>query len=137
MIALSDLEYLRRYYTEPTGDKGNRENSGVRGGRDHIFIQPTATLGTFFIPGLDSRDSYQIKCFNGGKWGNDENQCLEPTRDETPNKNKGKKEQNGRSLAQGSSGGAVRNNWLILDSCSTIRCSKNNSIVSNVTVIPS
>ena len=42
----------------------------------------------------------------------------------------------GRYLAQGSSGGAVSNNWLLLDSCSTISWDKNNSIVSNVTVRP-
>ena len=43
----------------------------------------------------------------------------------------------GRCLAQGSSGCAVSNNCLLLDLCYTIRCAKNNSIVSNVTVIPS
>ena len=44
--------------------------------------------------------------------------------------------QTGRCLAQGSSGVAVRKNWLLLDSCSTISWSKNNSIISNATVIP-
>ena len=46
-------------------------------------------------------------------------------------------EQIGRCLAQCSSGGAVSNNWILLDSCSTISCAKNDSIVSKVTVIPS
>ena len=43
----------------------------------------------------------------------------------------------GRCIVQGSSGGAVSNKWLLLDSCSTISCTKNNLIVSNVTVSPS
>ena len=42
----------------------------------------------------------------------------------------------GRCLAQGSSCGAVINNWILLDSCSTFICSKNDSIISKVTVIP-
>ena len=42
----------------------------------------------------------------------------------------------GRCLAQGSSGSEVSNNCILLDSCSTISCAKNNSIVSKVTVIP-
>ena len=43
----------------------------------------------------------------------------------------------GRCLAQVSSGGAVRNNWFLLESCSTIRCAKNNLIISNVKMSPS
>ena len=57
--------------------------------------------------------------------------------DETPN-NPGKNmAQIGMCLAQDSSGGAASNNWILLDSRSTIVCAKKNSIVSNVTVIPS
>ena len=41
-----------------------------------------------------------------------------------------------RCLAQGSSGGAVSNNWILLEYCSTISCAKNDSMVSKVTVIP-
>ena len=43
----------------------------------------------------------------------------------------------GRCLMQGSSGGAVSNNWILLGSCSIIRCSQKDSIISKVTVIPS
>ena len=43
----------------------------------------------------------------------------------------------GRCLAQGISGGALNNNWILLYSCSTIIFTKKNSIVSKVTVIPS
>ena len=43
----------------------------------------------------------------------------------------------GRCLLQGSSGSAMSNNWLLLDSCYTVSCTKKNSIVSNVTVRPS
>ena len=41
----------------------------------------------------------------------------------------------GRCLAQGSCGGAVSNNLILLDPCSTISCKKNNLIVSKVTLI--
>ena len=41
----------------------------------------------------------------------------------------------GRCLAQGSCGGAVSNNLILLDPCSTISCEKNNLIVSKVTLI--
>ena len=43
----------------------------------------------------------------------------------------------GRCLAQGISGGAVSNNWILLESYSIISCAKNDSFVSKVTVISS
>ena len=42
----------------------------------------------------------------------------------------------GRCLAQSSSGGTVSDRWILFDSCYTISCAKNISIISNVTVIP-
>ena len=42
----------------------------------------------------------------------------------------------GRCLVQGSSGGAVSDNWLLLELCTTISYAKNNSVVSNVPVSP-
>ena len=59
-----------------------------------------------------------------------------PTQDKTPNNSGQNLAQIGRCLAQGINGGAVSNKWILLDSCSTISCAKNNSIVSKVTVIP-
>ena len=41
-----------------------------------------------------------------------------------------------RCLTQGLYNDTVNSNWLILDSCSTISCAKNDTIVSNVTVSP-
>ena len=40
----------------------------------------------------------------------------------------------GRCIAQGSSGGALSNNWILLYLCHTISCAKNNLIVSNATM---
>ena len=58
-------------------------------------------------------------------------------RDETPNNPGQNMAQIGRCLTQGISGGAVSNNWILLESCSTISRAKNDSMVSKVTVIPS
>ena len=109
----------------------------LREGRDHTFVEHTAPSGIVFASGIDGCTLYQIKFFNCEKWGNYENQCLEPMVDETPNKPGQNLAQIGRCLAKVISGGAVRNNWIILDLCSTIRCAKNDLIVSKVTVIPS
>ena len=137
MLMRFELESTRLHHTERMGDKGNRENSWGRGGRDHTFVQHTAPSGKVFIPGLNGRTSYHIKCFNFEKWVHYENQCPEPTREETPNNSGQNLAQIGRCFAQRSSCGVVSNNWILLESCSTIICTKNNSIVSNVTVIPS
>ena len=127
----------RHHHTKRTRDKGNTKDRGGHGGRDHTFVQHIAPSGTVFFPGLDSRTSYQIKYFNYEKCRHYDNQCPDPKRDGTPNNSGQHPEQIGRFLAQGSSGGAVSEKWLLLDSCSTIICAKNNSIVSNINVIPS
>ena len=41
----------------------------------------------------------------------------------------------GRCLTQGSSGGAMSNNWIPLYSCPNISCAKNDLIVSKVPMI--
>ena len=69
------------HHTERTGDKGNRENFDGCGGRDHTLVQHTAPSGKVFIPGIDGRNSYFIKCFNCDKWGHYENQCPELMQD--------------------------------------------------------
>ena len=69
MITHFELVSPRRHQIESTVDKGNRENCGGRGGRDHKFV---------LILGLDCRTSYCIKCFNCEKWGYYDNQCPEP-----------------------------------------------------------
>ena len=56
-------------------------------------------------------------------------------RDKTPNNSGQNLAQIGMCLAQGSSGGALSNNWNLLYSCSTISCTKKYSIVSKFTVI--
>ena len=135
MLTRFELVYPRSNHNKHMGDKGNRENSGVCYGRKHTFIQHTAPLGTFFIPGLNIHTSYSIECFNCEKWEHYESQQPEPMREGTPN-NPGKNTAHiSRCLAQGSSGGEGINNWLLLESCSTSSCAKNNSIVSDITVI--
>ena len=104
---------------------------------DHIPVQHTTPLVTFFITGLNGRTSYRIKFLNCEECRNCENQFLEPTKDGMPNNSRQNLAQICRCIVQGSSGGGVINNWLLLDSCSTIIFAKNNSIVSNITVIPS
>ena len=136
MITSFELASPICHHTERTREKGNRENRGGRGGRDHAFVQHTAPSGKVFIPGLDSHTSYRMMCFNSEKWGHYENQYPEPTRDEAPNNSGQNLAQIGRCIAQGSSGGEVSDKWILLDSCSTISCTKKISIVSNVTVIP-
>ena len=86
MLTRFELSYLRRHHTKRMGDKGNRENCGGCGGRDHTFVQHTAPSDTVFVPGLNGRISYHIKCFNCDKWIHYENQCPEPTQEGTPNK---------------------------------------------------
>ena len=136
MLIRFELEYPRRHHIERMGDKWNRENCGGCGGRDHTFFHYTAPSGTVLIAGIKSCLSYRIKCFNSNKWGHYENQCPEPMRDETANNLGNNLAQIGRCLAQGSSGGAVSNNGLLLDYYSNIICSKNNSSTSNINMIP-
>ena len=136
MLTNFGLESPIRLHTDRMVDKGNRENCRGRGGRDYALVQHTATSVTVFIPGLNVHTSYRTKCFNCYKWGNYENQCPEPTGEETSNNSGQNMAQIGRCLTQGSSGGVVSDKWLLLDSCYTNRCSKKNSIVSNVTVSP-
>ena len=116
----------RRYHTESTGEKRNMENCGGHGGRDHTFSQHTAPSGTVFISVLDGSTSSKIKCFNCERWGHYENQCPELMQVETPNKSVQNLSQIGRCLARGSSGGAERNNWILLEPYSTIIRAKKN-----------
>ena len=95
----------------------------------------TALPGTVLVPGLDDRTSYFIKCFNFEKWGHYDF-FPEPTEDNTPNKSVRNLAHIGKCLVQGLSDDAVNNNWILLDSCSTIICYKNDTIVSNITVRP-
>ena len=53
MLTRFELASLRRHHTERTGDKGNRESRGGRGGRYHIFVQHTAPSVTVFISVID------------------------------------------------------------------------------------
>ena len=75
MLPRFELAPPRLHHTNCMGDKENRENHGGRGGRDNTLSQHTAPSGAVFIPGLDGRTSYCIKCFNCEKWGYYENQC--------------------------------------------------------------
>ena len=104
---------------------------------DHTFVQNTAPSVIVLISGLDRRTLYQIKCLNFEKWGHYDIQCPEPMLYKTPNKAGINLAQIVRCIEQDSSGGTVRNKWILLDSCSTISSAKNDSIVSKVTVIPS
>ena len=89
MLTRFEMASPRSYHTKRPGDKCNKENCGGRGGRDQTFIQHTAPLGTDFIPGINSRISYIIKCFNFEKGKHCDNQFPELTQDRTPN-NSGK-----------------------------------------------
>ena len=89
MLKSFKLAEPRHNHIDHTGDKGNMENRGGCGGREHTFLQHTTPSGTVFVPGLIIHTSYHIKCFNGENWGYYENQCPEITRDRTP-KNSGK-----------------------------------------------
>ena len=137
MLTHLELASPRRHHTKCTGDKENRENRDGRGGRDNTLFQHTAPSVTVFVSGLYGSTSYQIKCFNFEKWGHYENQCPKPMQYRTPNNSGQNLAKIGRCIAQCSIGGAVSDNWLLLDKCSNISCAKNKSIISNVTVRPS
>ena len=126
MLTRFELVAPRHNFIKRKVDKWNRENCGGSGGGNHTIIQHTAPLGTLLITGLDGRASYYIKLFNYENWGHYDNQCPETTRDRTPNNSGQNLAQIGRGVAQGSSGGAVSYKWILLDSCSTINCTKNN-----------
>ena len=129
MLTNFELSYPTSRNIECKGDKGNKENDGGHGGRDHTFFQHTVTSGKVFITGIDGHTSYFINCFDCEKWGNYENQCPEPTQDSTSNKSGVNMAQISRCLTQGSIVGAVSDKWLLLDSCYNISCAKNNTIV--------
>ena len=74
MLTCFELSAPRHHNIGRTGDKGNMENCGGHDGRDHTTTQKTAPSGKLLIKGLSGRTSYHIKCFNGEKWGNYENQ---------------------------------------------------------------
>ena len=124
ILTCFDLAPPRCHCTDRTGDKGNRENCGGRGGRDHTFFQHTVPSGTVFITYLKNRMLYRIKRFNCEKWGHYDKQLPEPTIDGTPKKSGQNMAQTVRYLTQGSSGGAVSNKWLLLESYSTISCAQ-------------
>ena len=84
MLTLFDLADPRHHHIGRTGDKGNGKNHGGRGRRDHTLVQHIAPLGTVLVKDIVTLMSYCIKCFNSEKWVHYENQCPEPTRDETP-----------------------------------------------------
>ena len=131
-----ELASPRNHHTKRIGDKGSRGSCGFCGGRNHTFVQHTTPLGTVFVPVIDGCTSYRIECFNFEKWWNYDNQCPEPTRDAMRNDSGQNLVQIGRCLVQSSSGGALSNNWLLLDSFYTISCAKKNLIVSNINVSP-
>ena len=134
ILTCFELSAPRNHCTGCTGDRGNRNYCGGNGWRDHTFIQHNAPSGTVFIPGLDDRKLYRIKCFNDEKWGRYGNQWPEATCDNTPNKSGYKLAQILRCLTKGRSDYVLNKNWLLLDSHFTNSCTKNDTIVSNVIV---
>ena len=79
MITRFEPASPRHYRTVLQGDRGNMNNCGGHGGQDRMFVQHTAPSGTIFVPGLDGRTPYSIKCFNSENWGQYENRCPEAT----------------------------------------------------------
>ena len=79
MLTHFELAAPSHHSTGSPGDIGNRNNREGRSGRDHMFVQHIGSSGTVFVPSLDSRTSYRIKCFNCKKWGHYEDQLPEAT----------------------------------------------------------
>ena len=124
-------DLINRY--ETVNQQASVRRNPVRNGnpsfrRAHQFAQETreAPAGTVFVPGTDGSTLHTMRCYECGQWGHGRRTC--PSR---PNQTGTGLTQVGVCLTAAHDG--INNDWLLLDSCSTVSCMKNEAFVTDVT----